>query len=286
VVVAAGDIACASATPTRTSCVQQATSDLLLPLNPDAALALGDLQYVRGAYDDFRRYYASTWGRARRVTHPAPGNHDYLTAGAQGYFDYFNRRGNNWGRARSRTRGYYSFNVGGWHVVALNSACTVVSCRAGSGEERWLRNDLATHNRRCTLAFDHYARFSSGFDGNRAEIDPLWDALYDAASSSFSAGMPTTTNASHPWTVALDARARHPAVRRRHRRRIAHPVRPPQPGDRRAEQRQLRRPQAHAAVRQLPLAVRTRRRPVAARLGRRHLSRTQRPVANHVTSPS
>jgi hypothetical protein len=109
-----------------------------------------------------------------------PGNLDYRTAGAAGYFDYFNGPGAATGAAGSRDQGYYSFDLGAWHLVALNSNCTIVACAAGSAQERWLRADLAAHPTSCTLAFMHAGRFSSGSPGGSISMGPLYRALYEA----------------------------------------------------------------------------------------------------------
>jgi acid phosphatase type 7 len=94
VVAAAGDVACGADTALGAPCRQGATSDLLAGINPDAVLALGDLQYERGQLEYFRSFYDPTWGRLKAITRPAPGNHEYMTLGANGYFDYFNGVGN------------------------------------------------------------------------------------------------------------------------------------------------------------------------------------------------
>jgi alkaline phosphatase len=109
----------------------------------------------------------------RRIR-PAAGNHEYATGGAQGYFDYFGAA------AGPRGRGYYSYELGAWHVVVLNANCKFVSCAAGSRQERWLRRDLAAHRRRCVLAYWHQPRFSSGPHGNTESVAPFWRALYAA----------------------------------------------------------------------------------------------------------
>ncbi len=117
-----------------------------------------------------------TWGRYKARTHPAPGNHDYHTPGASGYFDYFGPA------AGDRSKGYYSYDLGSWHIVVINSNCAAVGgCHAGSPQEQWLRADLAAHPTQCTLAYWHHPRFSSGAShGNNTEVQPLWQALYDA----------------------------------------------------------------------------------------------------------
>jgi hypothetical protein len=182
VVMAAGDIACdPSDSPSPTECRQLDTSNLLRNGNPDAVLPLGDLQYNDATLDQFTGSYHPSWGRLKGRTRPAPGNHEYKTSGAAGYFDYFNGPGNATGRAGDRTKGYYSFNIGAWHLVALNSECSEVGgCGPGSAQEQWLRQDLARHRRACTLAYWHHPRFSSGNHGNSESTDGLWRALWQA----------------------------------------------------------------------------------------------------------
>lgn len=163
VVAAAGDIACPSLTPTSGGCRQQATSDLLVDMQPDWVLALGDEQYENGTFAEFLNSYDKSWGRVKTITEPVPGNHEYQANGAKGYFDYFNGPGNAGGRAGDRDKGYYSFDVGTrWHLIALNSNCKAVSCASGSVQEQWLKADLAAHPNQCLLAFWHHARLGSG----------------------------------------------------------------------------------------------------------------------------
>jgi alkaline phosphatase len=105
---------------------------------------------------------------------PAPGNHEWERPPALGYFDYFGAR------AGPRGRGWYSYDAGGWHFVALNGNCEAVGCAPGSAQERWLRADLARHRRPCTLAYWHQPRFSSGLHGNAPNTAPLWADLQAA----------------------------------------------------------------------------------------------------------
>jgi hypothetical protein len=180
VIGAAGDIACDPGDPavhgrTTTRCQMKATSDLLLSLKPAAVLALGDLQYEDGALTKFRQSYGPTWGRLKSITRPAVGNHEYMTRRAWGYYAYFGRV------AGAPWRGYYSFDLGAWHLIALNSNCEFVGgCGAGSPQERWLRADLAAHPVQCTLAYWHHPRFSSGPHGSNAAFGAFWRALYEA----------------------------------------------------------------------------------------------------------
>jgi hypothetical protein len=179
-IAAAGDIACdptvRSPDPAGSNpgyCQHRATSDLLVGQPLTAVLPLGDLQYERGALAAFQQSYDSTWGRVKAVTRPVPGNHEYQTSGAAGYFDYFGTA------AGSRANGYYSFTLGSWHVVALNSNCAVVSCGAGSTQEQWLRSDLAAHPASCTLAYFHHPYLPVD-QSDEPQVGALWQALYDA----------------------------------------------------------------------------------------------------------
>jgi hypothetical protein len=182
-VAAAGDIACGPAEPgynegrgTETVCRMRSTSELLRRGRFDAVLALGDLQYPHGELANFRASYARTWGQVKGITRPAPGNHEYATPGAVGYYAYFGTRAGN------PRKGFYSFDLGSWHLIALNSNCRQVpgGCAAGSPQERWLRADLASNSSRCVLAYWHHPRFSSGLHGNDRQTAALFAALYAA----------------------------------------------------------------------------------------------------------
>ena len=131
---------------------------------------------------DYPTYLGPTWGRHKTLIRPATGNHDYLdSAGvAQGYFDYYDGVGNSNGPAGERGKGYYSYDLGAWHIVVLNSNCSKVGgCGAGSPQEKWLRADLAAHPTACTAAYWHHPRFSSGQHGSFTSMQPIWQALYD-----------------------------------------------------------------------------------------------------------
>jgi hypothetical protein len=184
VIAAAGDIACAPTDPgynggngTATRCRQRATSDLLVGAGLAAVLPLGDIQYDSPSAANLSAVYDPTWGRVKSISRPVLGNHDGTGAS---YFDYFNGPGAANGPAGPRGRGYYSFDVGSWHIVALNSNCATVSCGAGSIQERWLRADLAAHPAGCTLAFWHHPRYSSGHDGSHVTLSAFWTALHEA----------------------------------------------------------------------------------------------------------
>jgi acid phosphatase type 7 len=175
VIAAAGDVACPPGRRvTADECHQASTALLLSQLRPAAVLPIGDDQYETGALDAFRRAYAPTWGRFDAIVRPVPGNHEYANDNGTGYYAYFGAR------AGSPARGYYSYDLGRWHLIALNSNCSIVSCAAGSAQARWLRADMAAHRTRCTLAYWHHPRFSSGPHGNAQRVGPLWSALYAA----------------------------------------------------------------------------------------------------------
>src|SRR6267378_3063079 len=182
VIAAAGDISCSSTTVQSDRCHQKATSDLLVNAGLSAVLTLGDAQYQNGGFSDFMNYYDKSWGRVKSITYPSVGNHEYQTSGATGYFDYFNGVGNQTGRAGDRSNGYYSFDIGTWHLISLNSndQCTIVSCSAGSPQETWLKADLAAHPNYCTLAYWHHPSFNSGNGGNLTAMQPLLTDLYNA----------------------------------------------------------------------------------------------------------
>ena len=152
----------------------EATAKLLERI-PGTVIAVGDLAYPDGTKQNFE-CYDKTWGRVKSRTRPAPGNHEFHSAGAAYYFSYFGPA------AGDAKHGYYSYELGFWHVISLNSECEAIGgCNAGSQQEMWLRADLAAHPAACTLAYFHKPLFSSGSaHGDDIEIKPLWQALYDA----------------------------------------------------------------------------------------------------------
>lgn len=188
VVAAAGDIACDPGSPSFNAgegvpgtCRQRLTSDLLLRWDLSRILALGDLQYEDGKLWKFLQAFDPTWGRLKPLISPVAGNHEYGDPGAAGYFDYFNGPGVQSGPAGERGRGYYSYDLGTWHVVALNSECSRIGgCGASSPQIRWLQADLATHPAACTLAYWHRPRFTSGRHDAEGDMLPAWNALYQA----------------------------------------------------------------------------------------------------------
>jgi hypothetical protein len=184
VIAAAGDIACDPEDPgfsggdgTVNRCRQKATSDLLVGAGLAAVLPLGDIQYPISSLARIKAAYDPTWGRVKSITRPVIGDHEGSWVS---YFSYFNGPRAADGPAGPTGKGYYSFDVGSWHLVALNSLCSQIDCTAGSAQERWLRADLAAHPNKCTLAYWHHPRYSSGHEENNEFVQPLWDALHDA----------------------------------------------------------------------------------------------------------
>jgi hypothetical protein len=177
VVVAAGDIACPpKRLPGPGVCQQEATAETVESLHPTAVLALGDLQYETGDAANFTGSYEKSWGRFKSITHPAPGNHDWANPSLLGYRQYWPGFVD---AAKRQT--WYSFDVGSWHVVALDSNCrSVGGCQAGSPQETWLRADLSAHRSKCVLAFWHHPRWSSGLHGSDPGYDAFWAALAKA----------------------------------------------------------------------------------------------------------
>jgi hypothetical protein len=169
ILVGAGDIA-----DCRDLSGAEATAKLLDQL-PGTVMAVGDLAYPDGSKENFV-CYDKTWGRAKSRTRPAAGNHEFRSVGGTPYFEYFGAA------AGDPKTGYYSYELGTWHIVVLNSECQDVGgCQAGSPQEKWLRADLAAHPAACTLSYWHKPLFSSGSaHGNDLIVKPLFQALYEA----------------------------------------------------------------------------------------------------------
>lgn len=163
VLVGAGDIADAGTGDSETAA--------LINNLPDAAVfTTGDNSQLNGTAEEFTNYYEPTWGAFKARTRPVPGNHDYKTAGATGYYDYFGEL------AGPPGLGYYSYDVGGWHIVALNSE---IAMDKGTPQQVWLRSDLAANKSACTLAYWHRPLFTSGTHKPAGNTRPLFRALYD-----------------------------------------------------------------------------------------------------------
>jgi Calcineurin-like phosphoesterase len=174
ILIGAGDIAkCGSTLPNA-----EATARLLdefFANNQDAeavVFTLGDTVYPKGRAKEFTNCYQPTWGRHKDRTRPAVGNHEYQTRGAQPYYEYFGDKAGETGK------GYYSYDLGEWHIVALNSVCEEVGCGPGSPQYQWLAEDLKNNPRPCTLAYTHHPLFSSGKHGAVKEVRPLFELLH------------------------------------------------------------------------------------------------------------
>jgi hypothetical protein len=147
----------------------------LLDLFRGTVTPLGDTAYPSGSYEDFANCYDPTWGRHKDRTRPAIGSHEYTTPGAVPYWDYFGEAAGDAGY------GWYSYDLGSWHVVVLNSSCPEAGgCFEGSPQVEWLRDDLAAHPAQCTAAYWHTPRYSSGQKhGDDLNYVPLWQVLYE-----------------------------------------------------------------------------------------------------------
>jgi len=158
----------------------EATAKLIEKLPEAAVFAAGDLAYEKGTWEEFQNCYQPTWGKFKDRTMPAPGNHEYQGSPGTGYFRY-------WGeKAGDPVKGYYSYDLGDWHIVVLNTNCGVKAlggCGEGSPEEVWLREDLAAHADACIIAYGHHSLFSSGILPSHAlhpELRAFWRDLYRA----------------------------------------------------------------------------------------------------------
>jgi hypothetical protein len=169
-VVAVGDIACPpSGRVTRKTCRQARTAKAAVALAPDAVVALGDEQYEKGRYRGFTHSYAKSWGQLLSVTWPVPGNHEYYTTGASGYYRYFAGR-------QPGSPGYYRQTLAGWQLYLLNSNCDRIDCRA---ERAWLRQEMDSHPSDCSLIAFHHPRFSSGGEhGSSLKMRRFWKIAY------------------------------------------------------------------------------------------------------------
>jgi hypothetical protein len=175
VLVGAGDIAvCGAPGDSQTAA--------LLDGIAGTVFTLGDNAYDNGTRLEYESCYDPTWGRHFDRTMPSPGNHEYNTTGAAGYYDYFGER------AGDPDKGYYAYDRGAWRIYALNSNCQIVACGESSAQVAWLKSDMADHPHECTLAYWHHPRYSSMRHGSQAFTDALWDSLYEAGAEIVLAG--------------------------------------------------------------------------------------------------
>jgi hypothetical protein len=159
-IAAAGDIAVEGGK-------QQQTAQLISKINPVKVLTLGDNVYENGTLAEFNKYYHPSWGKFLSITAPSPGNHEYNTPDAEGYFSYFGNLAGEYGK------GYYGFDLNDWHIISLNSE------RIDDVQLEWLKTELQTIDKPCVLAFWHKPLFSSGAHGGEIVVKQFWDILYD-----------------------------------------------------------------------------------------------------------
>lgn len=169
ILVGAGDIA------DKDSPATEDTAALIEEID-GTVFTVGDNVQGNGSPEEFDDYYDPAWGQFKDRTKPAVGNHEYYTEGAENYYEYFGAA------AGDPEKGYYSYNLGEWHIVVLNTMCEEVGgCADGSPQLRWLEKDLAENRAKCTLAMGHHPLFSSGekYGGDR-KMKPTYEILYDA----------------------------------------------------------------------------------------------------------
>jgi hypothetical protein len=175
IAAAVGDMACPPGSlSTLITCRQDQVSDLIVADRAvQSLLILGDLQYYSGQLNAFRTSYHQSYGRLDAMAIPSPGNHEYETKGAAGYFEYFGAK------AHPETNGYYSLDLSpSWHVVVLNSNCAAIGgCGVDSPQHKWLVGDLVATKRPCTVAIWHHPLFTSAVRGSNTFMKPLWEAL-------------------------------------------------------------------------------------------------------------
>lgn len=183
VIAAVGDIACdphsgsyKSGKGTDAACQQNAVAALLKGRQIAAFLPLGDEQYQVGALSAYKVSYQRAFGAYLAISQPVPGNHEYYTSGAKGYYSYFGAR------AHKSSGGSYSYDLGAWHIIAINAAtCGGSGCGPTSSFGKWLAADLKSHvANKCTLAYWHEPLWSVGLHPTFVPIAPVWNALQRA----------------------------------------------------------------------------------------------------------
>ena len=280
VIAAAGDIACDTTSEfynggagVEGHCRQRATSDLLLQLGLSAVLPVGDTQYHVGALSDYMASFDPTWGRLKSIMHPAVGNHEYGTAGARGYFDYFNGVGNQAGRGRPRQgllqlrRRRLAPDRAEHGVRSGRQGIGPEGCEEDSPQERWLRSDLAAHRSSCTLAYWHSPRFNSGYRATHPSPSLLGGAPRRRRRRDPQRRRAQLRALRSPGPRGNRPRKGHPRVRRRHRRCLLHRVEQAEGQQRGAPEQHLRRARARPCIRGATSGGSTRGRQDVHRLG-------------------
>jgi hypothetical protein len=178
-VIGAGDIArCGNKFLPNAEATAKLLDGFLEPLpesTPAVVITFGDNAYKKGSTEEFANCYGPTWGRHKDRTRPSVGNHEYKTHGAKPYYDYFGET------AGDPNEGYYSFDLGDWHLISLNTVCDKTGgCGEGSSQYRWLVEDLQKTDMKCVMAYSHHPLFSSGHHGGDKRVRPLFQALYNA----------------------------------------------------------------------------------------------------------
>ncbi len=178
ILIAAGDVAsCSTRADEETGVLVGQLRDAAANDHLEVAVALlGDGAYPSGSAAEWSDCYGPAWGSFKSITHPAVGNHEYLTDGASPYFSYFGSA------AGSQETSWYSYTIGAWRIIVLNSECAVVGCGTGSAQYRWLAAELAGARAagEPVAAMWHQPRFSTGEHGDALAIQPIWSALASA----------------------------------------------------------------------------------------------------------
>lgn len=184
VVVAVGDISCdpasqyaGGANPVK--CQDAKVAESIGKSGAEKILLLGDIQYDNGTLAKFQQAFNKNWGKLMPYFLPAPGNHEYETLGASGYFDYFNGAGVDKGVAGNRSQGFYKTSIGNWSIYSLNSNCkSIGGCEPGSPEYSWLESELAKDKSICKLAYWHHPIVSSSEHGAQVEETSRMENIY------------------------------------------------------------------------------------------------------------
>ena len=170
----------------------------LLDTTPGVIGIVGDTEQNNATAPEFKGCYDATWGRHNARTRPAVGDHEYRVADATGYFDYFGSR------AGPRLKGWYSYDLGNWHIVVLNSNCELIGgCGPGSEQYEWLQQDLHQNAGDCVGAYVHHPRWSAGaLHGDQTRVAPFWDLLYEYSAEFVYGGNDHTYQRFAPQTPA------------------------------------------------------------------------------------
>ena len=175
VLIGAGDIAFCGSDPQHDGDEQTAAQiQTLIAQEPNAAVfTAGDTVYGDGTMAELKKCFDPSWGQFKERIRPSAGNHDYMTDQGAPYYTYFGAA------AGEPGVGYYSYDLGVWHIVALNSNCNDIACGPNSKQVEWLREDLQSSGKQCTLAYWHHPRFSSGIAGGSGSVSSFWRTAFE-----------------------------------------------------------------------------------------------------------